>query len=108
VPTDLVERGRVYDRAHLRNISLKLHSHLPIEKQVQAIGATWLDRQLLESNTSAAAVGGFAAVARHAREARVDFLVKEGLAERRNQKIILARNLLGTLRARELSLRRKR
>jgi hypothetical protein len=101
VPTNLVERGKVYDRAHLGDISLKLHSHLPIEKQVQAIGATWLDRQLLE-NSSAAAAGGFAASACEAREARIDFLVKEGLAKRRNQKLILARNLLGTLRAREI------
>jgi type IV secretory pathway VirD2 relaxase len=102
VPTDLVERGRIYDRAGLRDISLKLHSHLPIEKQVHAIGATWLDRQLLAPNTSAAAAGGFAAAARDATEARADFLVKEGLAERRNQRIVVAGSLLGKLRAREI------
>ena len=46
VPADLVERGRAYDHGRLGGIELKLHSHLPIEKQVRAIGATWLDRQL--------------------------------------------------------------
>ena len=33
---------------------------------------------------------------------RADFLAEQGLAERRGQRVILARNLLGTLRNREL------
>jgi hypothetical protein len=35
---------------------------------------------------------------------RVDFLVEEGLAERRGQRVVLARNLLTTLTDRELSV----
>lgn len=34
---------------------------------------------------------------------RADFLEEQGLAERRGQRVILARNLLGTLRNRELA-----
>jgi hypothetical protein len=34
---------------------------------------------------------------------RADFLAEQGLAERRGQRVILARNLLGTLRSRELA-----
>src|SRR3546814_17258443 len=34
---------------------------------------------------------------------RTDFLVEQGLAERRGQRLILARNLLATLRSRELA-----
>src|SRR3546814_13272004 len=34
---------------------------------------------------------------------RADFLAKQGLAERRGQRVILARNLLATLRNRELT-----
>ena len=34
---------------------------------------------------------------------RADFLAEQGLAERRGQRVILARNLLGTLRNRELA-----
>ena len=33
---------------------------------------------------------------------RSEFLVEQGLAERRGQRVILARNLLGTLRGREI------
>ena len=42
--------------------------------------------------------GALKAVARAA-----DFLAEQGLAERRGQRVILARNLLGTLRNRELA-----
>jgi hypothetical protein len=83
-------------------MSVKLRSHLPVEKQVQAIGATWLDQQILEPTTFAATNTGFAAAAQQARDARVDFLIKEGLAERRNTRVILAGNLLDTLRTREI------
>jgi hypothetical protein len=34
---------------------------------------------------------------------RANFLAEQGLAERRGQRVILARNLLGTLRNRELA-----
>ncbi|MNR37375.1 hypothetical protein D3C85_1553850 [compost metagenome] len=40
---------------------------------------------------------------REALRQRADFLMEQGLAERRGQRVVLARNLLATLRARELS-----
>jgi len=33
---------------------------------------------------------------------RADFLIEQGVAEKRSQRVILARNLLATLRRREL------
>jgi hypothetical protein len=68
---------------------------------VRAIGATWLDRQLL-SGTDALAVQGFGAQVRESLRAREVFLVEHGLAERHGQRVVLARNLLETLRLREL------
>ncbi len=46
---------------------------------------------------------GFGAQVRDALQDRVDFLVEQGLAERRGQRVVLARNLLSTLRDRELA-----
>jgi type IV secretory pathway VirD2 relaxase len=98
VPTDLSEQGRQYDAQRLGGVSVELRSHLPIERQARVIGATWLDQQLIGG---AAGIGdnGFGGEVREALRQRSDFLVEQGLAERRGQRVILARNLLGTLRS---------
>jgi hypothetical protein len=74
---------------------------LPIEKQISAIGATWLDRQLVDGE-GRFSERGFGSVARHAIKQRKDFLVDHGLAERRNSRVVLDRNLLSRLRNREI------
>jgi hypothetical protein len=101
VPTDLPERGRQYDVQRLGGVSVELRSHLPIERQVRVIGATWLDQQLI-GGASGIADNGFGGEVREALRQRSDFLVEQGLAERRGQRVILARNLLATLRGREI------
>jgi hypothetical protein len=101
VPDDLVARGRTYDRQRLGSAAVELRSHLPVEKQVRAIGATWLDHQLVgDANTLSDR--GFATTVREALTARQEFLADQGLAERRGQRIILAGNLLAKLRDRDI------
>ncbi len=102
VPADLPERGRQYDAQRLGGVAVELKSHLPIERQARVIGATWLDQQLIGGGTGLGDLG-FGAEAKQAMQQRADFLVEQGLAERRGQRVILARNLLGTLRNRELA-----
>jgi hypothetical protein len=65
------------------------------------IGATWLDKQLI-GGASGIADNGFGGEVREALRQRSDFLIEQGLGERREQRVILARNLLGTLRGREI------
>tara|TARA_B100000378_G_C18055772_1_gene414357 strand:- start:3267 stop:5216 length:1950 start_codon:yes stop_codon:yes gene_type:complete len=102
VPADLPEQGRQYDRQRSGSITVTLKSHLSIERQARAIGATWLDQQLIVGGQG---IGdqGFGAEAKQALQQRADFLAEEGLAERRGRRVILARNLLSTLRNRELA-----
>ncbi len=102
VPTDLPERGRQYDAQRLGGVSVELRSHLPIERQVRVIGATWLDQQLI-GRAGGIADNGFGGEVREALRQRSDFLVEQGLAERRGTRVVLARNLLATLRDRELA-----
>ncbi len=102
VPTDLPEQGRRYDAQRLGGVAVELRSHLPVERQVRVIGATWLDQQLI-GGASGIANNGFGGDVREALRQRSDFLVEQGLAERRGQRVILARNLLGTLRGREIN-----
>ncbi|MCC8537666.1 relaxase/mobilization nuclease and DUF3363 domain-containing protein, partial [Xanthomonas codiaei] len=102
VPDDLAERGRQYDAQRLGDVAVELKSHLPIERQARVIGATWLDQQLIGGGRGLGDLG-FGGDAKQAMQQRADFLAEQGLAERRGQRFILARNLLGTLRDRELA-----
>ncbi len=101
VPPDFLSRAQAHDAQKTVGITIELRSHLPIEQQVRAQGATWLDRQLVgEANDLAQQ--GFGAQVRDALQERTDFLVEQGLAVRQSSRVVLARNLLSTLRDREL------
>jgi len=101
VPADLPERARQHDAQRLAGGSMTLHSHLPIERQARVIGATWLDRQLI-GGVAGVVDKGFGGELREALRQRSEFLVEHGLAERCGSRVVLARNLLGTLRHRDL------
>jgi type IV secretory pathway VirD2 relaxase len=102
VPPDLVERGKIYDQKRLAGVELELHSALPIEKQIRAIGATWLDRQLVAGGASTLTTG-FGAATRQAVIGRVDYLAEQGLAERRGNRAHVVPGLLDKLRDREIA-----
>ena len=103
VPDDLPERGRQYDTQRLGGgVAVELKSHLPIERQARAIGATWLDQQLIGGGKGLGELG-FGSEVKDALQQRADFLAEQGLAEKRGQRVILARNVLATLRGRELA-----
>jgi type IV secretory pathway VirD2 relaxase len=93
---------RSYDDAHGRKrLSLATRSDLSLEEQVAASGSTWLDRLLVSSEPIATA-GRFGAEVRNAMDRRVDHLIEQGLAARQGLRIAFARDLLNTLRRREL------
>ncbi|XOB93150.1 DUF3363 domain-containing protein [Pseudomonadota bacterium 24LQ007] len=102
VPQDLPERGRQYDVQRLGGVAVELKSHLPIERQACVIGVTWLDQQLIGGGKGLGDLG-FGSEVKEALQQRGDFLAEQGLAEKRGQRIILTRNLLATLRNRELA-----
>ncbi|WP_447606041.1 DUF3363 domain-containing protein [Brevundimonas sp. M1A4_2e] len=77
-------------------------SDLGLTGQITARGATWLDRRALDPNPLPEA-GGFAGEVAVAREARIDRLAAEGLAERRGVGVRFASGLLQTLKAREIA-----
>ncbi len=103
VPADLPEQGRQYDSRRGAGLVVELQSHLPVERLTRAMGATWLDRQLL-AGEGAVANRGFGAQVKSALHERVDFLVSQKLAERRGQRVVFVRDLLATLRSRDLDM----
>jgi hypothetical protein len=86
-----------------RRVAPAVRSDLSIDAQVQAGGATWLDRQLVARQLAAFSSDGFGREVSEAMDARVERLVGEGFANRQGQRVIFARDLLDTLRRRELN-----
>ena len=103
VPGDLAERGRQYDAQRLGGgVAVELKSHLPSERQARVIGATWLDQQLIGGGKGLGDLG-FGAEVKDALRRRADFLAEQGLAVHHGPRVVFARNLLLTLRGRELA-----
>ncbi|PPQ40859.1 relaxase/mobilization nuclease domain-containing protein [Rhodopila globiformis] len=100
-PGAIVETRVYEDAGGRRRLALSTRSDFSIEAQVTATGATWLDRQLLAKETVLSAAG-FGADVREAMDRRIDHLVEQGLARRQGQRVVFARDLLDTLRRREL------
>ncbi|MFA6032020.1 MAG: DUF3363 domain-containing protein [Myxococcota bacterium] len=100
-PGAIVELGQWRDARGGDRQSLSVRSDLSLAEQVQAPGATWLDRQLV-SREPVETAGGFGAEVRDALAARSEHLASEGLARRQGQRFVFAKDLLGELRTREL------
>lgn len=83
-------------------LSLATRSDIPLEAQIKAPGATWLDRQLVARDPVATG-NGFGREVREAMDARTAHLEAEGLARRQGQRVIFAQDLVGTLKNQELS-----
>ncbi len=83
-------------------LSLATRSDIPLEAQIKAPGATWLDRQLVARDPVATG-NGFGREVRDALEARASHLETQGLARRQGQRVILAHDLVGTLKNQELT-----
>ena len=102
IPPDFLSRTQAHDAQRAAGGTIELRSHLSIEQQVRAQGATWLDHQMV-GDAKELSSQGFGAQARDALQDRIGFLVEQGLAERRGPRVVLARNLLSILRDRELA-----
>lgn len=98
----IVELRKFDDAKGERRLALAVRSDLDIDRQITATGATWLDRQNIARESVALSEGGFGADVRHAMNARADHLVGQGFGERHGQRVTFSRNLIETLRGREL------
>lgn len=102
-PGAIVELRRFEDRQGVTRTALAVRSDLPLAEQIAAPGATWLDRQLVGKGATDLADAGFGRDVRDALDARTAHLASEGLARRQGQRTLFARDLVETLRARELA-----
>ena len=98
----IVELRRFEDARGRQRIALAVRSDLNLDQQVEARGATWLDRRLVAREPVDLSRAGFGGEVRAALDRRIDTLVEQGLASRNGDKVTLGRNLIATLRDREL------
>ncbi|MEY9137653.1 type IV secretory pathway VirD2 relaxase [Bradyrhizobium diazoefficiens] len=101
-PGSIVELRKFDDTRGQRRAALAVRSDLSIEAQVTASGATWLDRQAVARDPVSLGQAGFGAEVRDAMQQRAGQLIEQGLAERQSRGLVFAKNLIGTLRRREL------
>ena len=101
-PGAVVELRRFTDAGGIERVALAVRSDLGVEAQATARGATWLDRRLIARDPAPLSENGYGADLRAALDRRTEYLVSEGLARRQGQRVFLARDLLDTLRQREL------
>ncbi len=101
-PGAIVAQSRWTDRMGREQAGLLVRSDLTIEQQIEARGATWLDRQMLAPQRGVGGPG-FGGEVAAAQEKRTDWLVEQGLATRQGQRVVFARDLLDRLRAEEIA-----
>ena len=87
----------------VRGPKVVLESTLPVDRQARALGATWLDTQLVAGTSNEMAMRGFGAEVRSALAVRTEFLIEQGLASREDGRVPAAKDLLPALRSRELA-----
>jgi type IV secretory pathway VirD2 relaxase len=98
----IVELRRFEDARGRQRIALAVRSDLNLDQQVTAEGATWLDQRLVAREGVELSRAGFGAEVRAALDRRIDSLAEQGLARRDGDKVTIGRNLVSTLRSREL------
>lgn len=90
------------DRRGREQSSLWTHSDLDLSSQERSRGSTWLDKQLIAAEPLTLGAG-FGSEIEAAKARRLEYLESEGLAQRHGDRFVLPRNLLGTLRERDLA-----
>ncbi|HTO60812.1 MAG TPA: relaxase/mobilization nuclease RlxS [Bradyrhizobium sp.] len=105
IAPDHLERAAAFERrqAQASPVIVQTLSSLPLERQVGAEGATWLDRELVAETPEPARDEGFGREVRTAQARRRQWLIAQDLAREEQDQILYRANLLGILRRRELA-----
>ncbi|HCH72585.1 MAG TPA: hypothetical protein DFK19_12425 [Ochrobactrum sp.] len=103
IPEDFESRAAAYEAGRSRQASVRVLSAFDLEKQIGADGVTWLDRRMIHGETADLAPTGFGQEVREAIDRRREHHIEQRDASRsRNGRVFYRRNLLATLREREV------
>ena len=104
VGEDYLDRALQYEsrRRSSNPVRIAVLSWQRLEDLPRAVGATWLDRQLVARTPETLGPSGMGAEVEIAMRARRQWLIEQGLAREQDGQVRYARDLLRTLEAREL------
>lgn len=104
IPEDFDSQTAAYGAGRNRQASIRVLSAFDLEKQIGADGVTWLDRRMIHGETADLAPSGFGEQVREAMDQRREHHIEQGDATRQqNGRVFYRRNLLATLRDREVA-----
>jgi hypothetical protein len=103
IPKDFLEHAQDYDTRRSQQLGVRALCGIDLEAQIEARGATWLDRQLVGRDPAVIKDIGFGHEAIDALSRRQQWLIEEGLARKDGDQISYRRNLLATLSRQELA-----
>jgi hypothetical protein len=84
-------------------VIVQVRSTIALERQVDAMGATWLDRELVAETPTTMRDIGFGRAVTDALDARARWLVEQQLADLEGTSIVFRAGLLTELRRRDLT-----
>ena len=104
IAADHLEQAATFERRQAKDapVVVQTLSSLPLDRQVGADGATWLDRELLSGTPEPLRESGFGKEVLDAQVRRRQWLIAEGLAQEEQGRVVYRGDLLDTLRRREL------
>jgi type IV secretory pathway VirD2 relaxase len=103
LPQDFESRAAVYDSARNRQLNIRVLSIFDLESQIEAEGATWLDRRLVGRAGADLVAAGFGRDVREAMDRRREHLIGQGDAVNHGDgRIFYRRNLLATREQRDV------
>jgi type IV secretory pathway VirD2 relaxase len=100
LPADFLKRAAAHEAGRFGGVQVEVLADGSPSRQARLLGATWLDRTLIDD--ARPALTGFGGDLRQALDARRAFLAEQGLATQSSAGWRLAPDLLGTLRRREI------
>lgn len=105
IPPDHLERVATFERMQARDapVVVQTLSALPLDRQLSADGATWLDRELIANAPVPLRNGGFGREVQGALARRRQWLIEQELACDEQDRTIYRANMLGILQRRELT-----
>ena len=104
IAADHVERAGAFERQQAQGapVVVRALSALPLDQQVGAGGATWLDRELIAQAPEPLRDAGFGREVRQALALRRQWLIEQGLAQQEQDQVIYRAGLLTRLQRRDL------
>lgn len=105
IAPDHLERASAYEQRQVQAapVVVQTLSSLPLDRQVGADGATWLDRELVADSPVPLRDAGFGQDVRKAQTLRRQWLIEQEFAREDQDRIVYRANMLGLLRRRELT-----